>query len=220
MDIHLVVADKHPLMLQSLGNFFQTKDDFNVLALCSNALETMEAVRMHRPDVLVLATNVPGKDSLAIARELLAEALPTRIVFYAEEIDENQLMDTIRTGVAGIVLKEMDPQLLLQCIRKVHNGGQWMERRAAGLSLEKLLRREAGARDLASLLTPREIGILRLVSEGFSNREISKKAYISEGTVKVHLHNIYEKLQLNSRMALLRFAQEKGLAVSITRPGK
>ena len=91
MDIQLVVADHHPLMLQGLGSLFQTKEEFKVVALCSNALETMEAVRLHRPDVLVLATNVPGKDSLSIARELLADSLlPTRIVFYAEEIDENQ----------------------------------------------------------------------------------------------------------------------------------
>jgi len=221
MDIQLVVADHHPLMLQGLGSLFQTKEEFNVVALCSNALETMEAVRLHRPDVLVLATNVPGKDSLSIARELLADSLlPTRIVFYAEEIDENQLMDTIRAGIAGIVLKEMDPQLLLQCVRKVHNGEQWMERRAARLSLEKLLRRETGARDLASQLTPREIEILRLVAEGLSNKEISERVCISEGTVKVHLHNIYEKLHLKSRMALLRFAQEKGLIDSVSRPVK
>jgi DNA-binding NarL/FixJ family response regulator len=220
MDIQLVVADSHPLMLQGLENLFRTKDDFNVVALCSNALETMEAVRLHRPDVLVLATNVPGKDSVAISRELTDALMPTRVVCYAEEIDENQLMDAIRAGIAGIVLKEMDPQLLLQCVRKVYKGEQWMERRAVGLSLEKMLRREAGARDLAACLTPREIEILRLVAEGLSNREISEKAYISEGTVKVHLHNIYEKLHLKSRMALLRFAQEKGLVDSVARPGK
>ena len=221
MDIQLVVADHHPLMLQGLGKLFQTKEEFKVVALCSNAVETIEAVRLHRPDVLVLATNVPGKDSLAIARELLTDTLlPTRIVFYAEEIDENQLMDTIRAGVAGIVLKEMDPQLLLQCVRKVHSGEQWMERRAARLSLEKLLRREAGVRDLASRLTSREIEILHLVSEGLSNKAISEMVCISEGTVKVHLHNIYEKLQLKSRMALLRFAQERGLVDSVARPVK
>jgi len=219
MDIQLVLADHHPLMLQGLGNLFREKEEFKVVALCSNAVETIEAVRLHRPDVLVLATNVPGKDSLSIARELLADSLlPTRIVFYAEEIDENQLMDTIRAGVAGIVLKEMDPQLLLQCVRKVHNGEQWMERRAARLSLEKLLRREAGVRDLASHLTPREIEILYLVSEGLSNKAIGDKMCISEGTVKVHLHNMYEKLQLKSRMALLRFAQEKGLIDTVSRP--
>jgi len=214
MDIRLVVADNHPLMLQGLENLFRTKDDFNVVALCSNALETMEAVRLHRPDVLILATNVPGKDSLTISRELADALLPTRIVCYAEKIDENQLIDAVRAGIAGIVLKEMDPQLLLQCVRKVHSGEQWMERRATGLSLEKLLRREAGARDLAACLTPREIEILRLLAEGLSNKAISEKACISEGTVKVHLHNIYEKLQLNSRMALLRFAQDKGLGRS------
>lgn len=172
---------------------------------------------LHRPDVLILATNIPGKDSLTIARELLADSLfLTRIVFYAEKINENKYIDALRVGIAGIVLKEMNPQLLLQCVRKVYRGEQWMEQRAARLSLETLLRREACSRDLASLLTPREIGIMRLVAEGLSNKEVSEKAYISEGTVKVHLHNIYEKLQLKSRMTLMHFAQEKGLVESVT----
>lgn len=216
MSIQLVIADNHPLMLQSLEIFFQMSDEFDVQALCSNARETIEAVHLYRPDVLILATNVSGKDSLEIAREILTDSsLPIRIVLYAEKIDTNQFMDTIRTGIAGIVLKNMDPQLLLQCVHKVYNGGQWMEQRAARRSLEILLRREACAREMASLLTSREIAIMRLVSKGLSNREVSEKACISEGTVKVHLHNIYEKLHLKSRMALMHFAQEKGIIESI-----
>jgi len=219
MNIRLVITDNHPLMLQGLENFFRTKDDFNVVALCVNATETMEAVRRHKPDVLILSMTCPEKDNLSIARELSADKLlSTRIVFYVAEIDENQLLDTIRAGVAGIFLKEMDPQLLLHCVRKVHNGEQWIERRAARLSLEKLMLREASTSELTSLLTPREIGIVRLVAEGLSNKQISEKIYIGEGTVKVHLHNIYEKLRLNSRVALLRFAHEKGLIDPVTRP--
>jgi len=105
----------------------------------------------------------------------------------------------------------MDPQLLVQCVRKVHAGEQWIERRAARLSLEKLLMREAGAREISSLITPREIAILKMVAQGLRNKQIGEKLFISEGTVKVHLHNIYEKLQVNSRVALMRYAQEKGL---------
>lgn len=212
MTIQIVVADNHPIMLQGLGNFFEMKEDFNVVALCANARDAIEAVRLHKPDVLILATNISEKDSISIAREVKADKqIPTRLVFYAEETDADQIMNAIQSGVAGIVLKDMDPQLLLQCVRKVHGGEQWMERNAVGLSLEKMLRREAGAREIALLLTPREIDILRLVAEGLSNARIAEKICISEGTVKVHLHNIYEKLKLNSRIALLRFAQDKGL---------
>lgn len=212
MTIQLVIADNHPLMLQGMENFFYTIDDFNVVASCRKAADIMEAVRIHRPDVLILATNISGKDSITIAREVQADKkLFTRLVFYTEATDEDQLMNAIHAGVAGIVLKEMDPDLLLQCIRKVHNGEQWMEPHVVGLSLGKMLRREAGARELASLLTPREINVLHQVAEGLSNAQIADKMFISEGTVKVHLHNIYEKLKLNSRIALLRYAQEKGL---------
>jgi len=158
-----------------------------------------------------MAIRMPGKDGLAITKELLAEKLPTRVVFFTEEIEEDQLLEAVRTGVKGIVLKEMDPRLLVQCVRKVHAGEQWIERRAATLSFEKLLRREAGAREIASLLTPRETSILWLVTQGLDNGQIGEKLFISEGTVKVHLHNIYEKLQLNGRRALQSYSREKGL---------
>jgi DNA-binding NarL/FixJ family response regulator len=211
MAIRLVIADNHPLMLNGLENLFQAEKDCRVVSRCVNARETLDAVHRYRPDVLILTMQLPGKDGLTIAREMLADKLPTRIVFFTAAIDEDELLEAVRTGVAGIVLKEMDPQLLVQCVRKVHAGEQWIERRAAMLSFEKLLRREASARELASLLTPREIDVLRMVAQGLRNNKISEKLFISEGTVKVHLHNIYEKLQMNSRLALLRFAQEKGL---------
>ena len=114
-------------------------------------------------------------------------------------------------GIRGIVLKEMDPKFLVQCVRKVHAGGQWIERRMARLSFEKLLRREAGALEIVSLLTAREKAVLKMVVQGLSNKQIGEKLFISEGTVKVHLHNIYEKLHVNSRVALLCYAQGNGL---------
>ena len=113
-------------------------------------------------------------------------------------------------GRQGIVLKEMEPKLLVQCARKVHAGEQWIERHTARLSLVKLLRREAGAIEIASLLTPTEQRP-KTAAQGLSNHQIGEQLFISEGTVKVHMHNIYEKLHVNNRVALLRYAQEKGL---------
>jgi DNA-binding NarL/FixJ family response regulator len=126
-------------------------------------------------------------------------------------LDEHEALKALRLGVGGIVLKEMEPQLLVQCVRKVHAGGQWLERHSTSRVLDRLLQREAGARELAGVLTPREREILRLVAGGLQNKAIAKELFISEGTVKIHLHNIYEKLRLDGRLALLRYAQEKGL---------
>lgn len=215
MTIQLVVADYHPLMLQGMEYLFRTKDDFNVIALCNSAREAMEAVQMHRPDVLVLATNIPGNESMAIVHQLQADNnISTRIVLYMERTDEDQIMDAMRSGVGGIVFKEMDPQLLLLCIRKVHGGEQWRDRNALELSLRKMLLREANAHELASILTTRENDLLCLVAEGLSNEQIAEKECISSGTVKAHLRNISKKLNLKNRVALVRFAQEKVLVDS------
>jgi DNA-binding NarL/FixJ family response regulator len=211
MTIRLVIADDHPLVLNGVENLFRLEKDFELVARCAGSAETLKALRQHRPDIVILDLRMPVKDGLAITRELMAEKLPTKVILYTAEINEDQLLEAVRTGVMGIVLKEMEPKLLVQCVRKVHAGGQWIERRTARLSFEKLLRREAGAIEIASLLTPRETGILQMVAQGLPNKQIGEKLCISEGTVKVHLHNIYEKLQVNSRIALLRYAQEKGL---------
>lgn len=211
MPIRLVLADDHPLILDGLENLFHLEKDFQVVARCMNGIETMQAMHRHRPDVLILDICMPGKDGLEVAREMRKEELPTRVVLLTAALDEEELLAAVRAGVQGIVLKEMAPKFLVQCIRKVHAGGQWIERLSIRQALEKMLRREAGAREIAALLTHREIDIVRMVAQGLHNKEIADKLFISEGTVKTHLHNIYEKLNLDSRLALLRYAQEKVL---------
>jgi DNA-binding NarL/FixJ family response regulator len=211
MPIRLLLADDHHLILDGLESLFRLEGDFQVLGRCTNGDETLQAVRRLRPDILVLDIRMPGKDGLTIAREIQSERFPSRIVLLTAELNEDQLVEAIGLGVQGIVLKEMAPQLLVQCIRKVHNGGQWLEYHSAGLALGKNLRRAAEARDLARLLTARELDLIRMIARGLRNKEIADKLFISEGTVKVHLHNIYEKLGIDGRLALLSFARDRGL---------
>lgn len=211
MPIRLVVADDHPLTLDGVENLFRLEEDFQLMARCTDGIETLKAVRQHRPDVVILDIRMPGKDGLTIAREMLAEKLPTRVVLLTAELEDDQLLDAVRSGVRGIVLKEMAPQLLVQCVRKVHAGEQWLERRSIAANLEKILRRETAAREIGELITPREIDIVKMVAQGLRNKEISGKLFISEGTVKVHLHNICEKLHVKGRSAIRQYAQEKGL---------
>jgi len=211
MPISLILADDHALILDGLENLFRLEPDFQVLARCTDGVETLKAVRQHRPDVLILDIRMPRKDGLEVAREMQKEELPTRVVLLTAALDDKEMLEAARLGVQGIVLKEMPPHLLVQCVRKVYAGEQWIEKGSAARILEKMLRREAGAREVAEVLTVREIAIVRLVAAGLHNKEIADKLCISEGTVKVHLHNIFEKLMVDSRVALLRWAQEKGL---------
>jgi two-component system nitrate/nitrite response regulator NarL len=211
MPITLVLANDHPIILDGLEEIFRREPDFQVLARCLEGEATLRAVRQHKPDVLILDLRMPEMDGLAVLREMQKEKLPTRVVVLTAALDEDQALEAIRLGVSGVVLKEMASRLLVQCVRKVHAGEQWLEKRSVSLALEKLLKREAAARQIAGLLTPREIEIVRLVVDGLRNKEIADRLYIGEGTVKVHLHSIYEKLKVSSRLQLARYAREKGL---------
>ena len=211
MPITLVLADDHPLILDGLEEIFRREQDFQVLARCLEGEATLRAVQQYKPDVLILDLRMPDTDGLAVLREMKKEKLSTRVVVLTAALDEDQALEAIRLGVSGVVLKEMAPRLLVQCVRKVHAGEQWLEKRSVSLALEKLLKRQTVGRLIAELLTPREIEIVRLVADGLRNREIAERLYISEGTAKVHLHSIYEKLKVESRLQLARYAREKGL---------
>ena len=212
MAIRLVLADDHPIILDGLESLFRMEQDIQVVARCVNGEEALQAVRQHRPDILILDIRMPAKDGLQVLREIQEDNLPTQIILLTVGLDEEETVEALRLGVRGVVLKEMAPQMLVQCVRKVHGGEQWLERRSVGRALEKLLWREAGAREVAGMLTPREIEIVRMVAAGLRNKEIADKLFISEGTVKIHLHHIYEKLQLDGRVELALYAQDKGLA--------
>lgn len=211
MPIRLVLADDHPLILNGLTGLFNFEADFEVLASCSNGDDALEEIRRQRPDVAVLDIRMPGLSGIEVARKVTEEKLGARLVLLTAALEDEDMLDAVMLGIQGVVLKEMAPQFLVQCIRKVHAGEQWLERRSAKHALEKLLKREAGGREVAGLLTQREIELVRMVARGSRNREIADKLCISEGTVKVHLHNIYQKINVDGRVALLRYAQEKGL---------
>ncbi len=211
MPITVVLADDHPIILDGLEALFRMEKDIEVVARCVNGEETMQAVRQLQPDILVLDIRMPGKDGIMVLRELREANLSTQVVILTVALDEEEAMEALRLGVRGVVLKEMAPQMLVQCVRKVYAGEQWLERRSVGRALEKLLWREAGSREVARVLTPREAEIVNMVAAGFRNKEIADKLSISEGTVKIHLHHIYEKLQLNGRLELALYAQERGL---------
>jgi DNA-binding NarL/FixJ family response regulator len=211
MAIRLVLADDHPLILEALGNLFRLHEGFEVVAACTNGVEALRAVRLHRPDVLILDLRMPGKSGFDVLRELAAEHLPTRTVLLTAMLEDEEMLEAMRLGVAGIVLKEMAPSSVVLCVQKVHAGEPWLEKRLAGRALDKLMRRETGAREASALLTPRELEIVRMLSRGMRNKEIGVHLSISEHTVKVHLRNIYAKLGVDGRFALLRYAEDKGL---------
>ena len=211
MSIRLVLADDHPIVLDGLETLFRLEPDFEVAARCVSGEETVVAVRRHRPDVLVLDIHMPRKDGIAVLRDLQHDKLPTKVVLLAAVLEEEEVLEALRLGVRGMVLKELAPQMVVQCVRKVHAGEQWLEKHAMSRVVDSLLRREAGEREAANVLTPREIEMVGMVARGLRNKEMSKRLAISEGTVKIHLHHIYRKLKVENRVELILYAQSKRL---------
>jgi DNA-binding NarL/FixJ family response regulator len=201
--IDLVLADDHPIVLAGLENMFRRERDCRVVASCVDGVEAMRAISRHRPDVAVLDLRMPRMHGLAVLQQMQKEKLATRTVLLAAVLEDDDLVEAVRLGVRGIVLKEMAPTLVVQCVREVHAGGQWLEKRSVSQAIEKLIRREEATRDMAKILTPRELQIAGAVASGLRNKEIADKLGIAEGTVKIHLHVIYEKLKIDGRMALV-----------------
>jgi DNA-binding NarL/FixJ family response regulator len=208
MPITIILADDHPVVRRGLAQFFADVDDFEVLAECGDGAEAVEAVQRLHPDVLIVDLRMPT-GGLEVLRRLRDADVPASTILLAGDISDDDVVDAMRLGAKGVVLKEMAPALLVQCIRKVAAGGIWLEKEAIGRALGKLL--QGGDGRARALLTPRELEIVRMVVAGLGNREVAERLFISEGTVKTHLHAIYEKVGVKGRMQLAAYARENRL---------
>lgn len=212
MPIRIVIADDHPVVRRGLTQFISDDEELLVVAECVDGASALDAVAQHRPDVLIVDLQMPRLSGIDVLRRLSTMPSPPPTVLLAGNISDDEVIEAMRLGVKGVVLKEMAPALLVACIRKVASGGTWLEKEAVGRAMEKMLRQEQSRQKVREVLTPREIDIVRMVAAGLGNREIGEKLFISEGTVKTHLHSVYEKLGLKGRVQLANYAQEKGLA--------
>ena len=207
MSIRIVLIDDHPMVLKGLEQLLQLNEDFEVVATCSTAADGLRAVGALHPDVLLLDLKLPGEDGLSVLRELDPTARPVVVVLTASR-DEDELIAAARLGARGIVLKAMAPRVLEDCIRDVHAGKLSLSIDGVDLS-ERLARRQNVEGELREVLTPRELEILRLVAARLENHEIAARLAISVGTVKIHLHHVFEKLHLRGRRDLQAYLRGK-----------
>lgn len=211
MPISVIAVDSHPIYLMGLKQLLGSQQEMQLVETCSSMQEAVLAVERCRPSVVLSEIHFPTGDGLQLIRALVSQEHNLKLVVLTAAMDDDLTVEVLRLGVQGVFLKHMPSSLLLQCIRKVSVGGQWLEKESLGHAFEKLLGREAGARRLATILTGREIEVMCQVAEGLSNREIAERLTVSEGTVKIHVHNIYSKLGISNRVDLTLYAQKKGI---------
>ena len=208
--IRIVLADDHAIVLHGLKRLFEGHLEFEVLECCRDGNEALAAAR-RGCDVLVLDLRMPGVTGLEVLRTLTAERHPCKIVLLTAAISDDDVVDAVQLGVHGVVLKESSPESLIECVRRVARGEQWIDREMMSRAFGRVMRRETANREASKVLTPRELEIVRMIAQGLRNKAIAERLSISEGTVKIHLHNVYEKLDIDGRLELMLYAQEKEL---------
>jgi len=206
--IRLVLADDHPIVLHGLIELFDAQPDLHVVRSCRSGDEALEAVRDEDVDVLVLDISMPGRSGFDVMRSLAAKHSSCRVIVLTATLKDAGIAEAVRLGAHGLVLKDSAPDVLIDCVRRVHRGEHWVDRPLLDRAMHRAA--SAEAREAAGL-TSRELEIVRMVAEGRRNREIATRLSISEGTVKIHLHNVYEKLGVDGRLELVLYAQERGL---------
>ena len=205
--IRILVADDHAIFRDGLRKLLEASDDTQIVGEASNGLECTKMLPKLKPDILLLDLRMPEKDGLAVLEEVNFETLPTRVIVLTAAEDDRDVVRAMRLGARGVVLKQSASDLLLKSIHKVYDGEIWLDNRMTAEVIDAFKKSsESGQRREKPLLSDREKEIVQLVAQGFRNREIGEKLFISEQTVKNHLHNIFDKLGVSDRLELALYA--------------
>jgi two-component system, NarL family, nitrate/nitrite response regulator NarL len=205
--IRILVADDHAIFRDGLRKLLEGADDVQIVGEASNGLECTKMLSKLKPDILLLDLRMPEKDGLGVLEEVNFDTLPTRVIVLTAAEDDRDVVRAMRLGARGVVLKQSASDLLHKSIRKVHEGEIWLDNRMTAEVIDAFKKSsESGQRREKPLLSDREKEIVQLVAQGFRNREIGEKLFISEQTVKNHLHNIFDKLGVSDRLELALYA--------------
>ena len=198
MTIRISLADDHPVVLEGLSSILARDDGHEVVARDLDGDSALRTIREKGPDVAVLDAVMPGLSGVDVLKAVRDLGLPTRVVLLAGEIGSDDLTESIRLGVDGILLKDEAYQVLLDCVNSVANGGRWVSVQL----VERALNIAANGATAGSGLTPREGEVADHVAAGLQNKEIAEKLGIANGTVRIHIHNVFKKLGIQNRVEL------------------
>ncbi|NUN03198.1 MAG: response regulator transcription factor, partial [Bryobacteraceae bacterium] len=215
--IRVAIADDHPIVRDGLRKLLSLEDDIEVVGEAGDGREVVELVEQVEPDVLLLDLRMPGLDGLSAMQALQHARKRTRVVVLTASDDKNEFVQAMKLGCSGIVLKQTAPELIVKSIRKVHAGEIWLDSNTTAAVMRQFASPEdtgsapGGKTRERSPLSAREREIVALVAQGYKNKEMAEKMFISEQTVKNHLHNIFDKLGVSDRLELALYAIHKGL---------
>ena len=204
--VSIVVADDHPVVLGGIVTLLNEDKTFRLVASCTDGVQAIDAIRTLKPDLALLDMNMPKQNGLQVLKALVAENLPTRVIFLAASLSDKEIVAATTAGAYGIVLKESAPDMLIASLHAVAAGEKWLPADLVDGAIERMREDHAQLAAVSQLLTRREIEIMLKVAEGLTNSQVGSQLNISEGTVKMHLHSIYEKVGVSNRTSLANYA--------------
>ena len=226
--IRIVVADDHPIFRDGLCRLLALEEDFEVVAQAQDGRQVLDVLQQYEPDILLLDLKMPGLDGLATLQRLQVAKNKTRVIVLTASDDKNEFVQAMKLGTSGIVLKQTATELLIKSIRKVHAGEIWLDSHTTAAVIRQFVANDEAQPPVPaamhalpavpvtrererSPLSQREREIVALVAQGFKNKEMAEKMFISEQTVKNHLHNIFDKLGVSDRLELALYAIHNNL---------
>jgi len=213
--VRVLIADDQNLFRDGIAKLLSTQAGIEVVGCADTAVAAVEAIRKLRPDVALVGWPASSLNSHKVFAAIQESKLPTRVIMLVNDDLKEDFLDAVKQGCCGIVPKQTSTELLVKSIRKVHAGEFWLDRMSTAEVIRRLAKKGSsnaasgvrlGLREQGGALSAREREIVILVAQGFKNKEMAERMFISEQTVKNHLHNIFDKLGVSDRLELALYA--------------
>ena len=207
--IRVLIADDHGIVRSGLRMLIERQSDMRVVAEADDGVAALESTQAERPDVAVLDVSMPRMTGLQAAREIRAHVPDTRVLLLSMHDDERYFLEGLEAGAAGYVLKRAADTDLIGAVRTVAGGRTFLSDEAQRTLMDEWL--EGGRAEPDDPLTPRELEVVKLIAEAFTNRQIAETLKLSEKTIESHRANVFAKLGMRDRVEIVRYAIRRGL---------
>ena len=225
--IRVLIADGHPIVLAGLRAVLGTNPELQIVGEANDGVEAIERTVELDPDVVLMELRLPKVDGLTVIRSLQARAPRTRVMLFTAVESKEEFVEAMKVGCSGVLLKHSPPMLIEKSILKVHAGEIWLDSNTTAAVIRQFAtpsnaatqseyqgplhpNGSKGSRERTQL-SQREREIIILIAQGYKNKEIAEKMFITEQTVKNHLHNVFDKLGVSDRLELALYAIHNSL---------
>lgn len=206
--IRVLIADDHGIVRSGLRMLIDRQADMEVVAEAEDGVAALEGTQAHRPNVAVLDVSMPKMTGLQAAREIRSHVPDTRVLMLSMHDDERYFLEGLAAGAAGYVLKRAADKDLIDAVRTVAGGRTFLSDQAQRALMDEWLE---GGTEVHEPLTPRELEVVKLIAEAYTNKQIAETLKLSEKTVESHRTNVFGKLGMRDRVEIVRYAIRRGL---------